>query len=119
MLPPQMKLRGDCEKYILKLVLQKHLPREVVWRRKFGMSVPITDWVLGPLAGPMAELLGHDVLARRGLFRREYVDRLRQGHNEPNDIRPPDWRRLWALAMAEAWMQVFIDGRGRRPGATT
>ena len=25
-------------------------PREIVWRRKFGMSVPVTDWVLGPLA---------------------------------------------------------------------
>ncbi len=49
-LPPQLKLHGAAEKYILKLVLQRHLPREIVWRRKYGMSVPITDWVLGPLA---------------------------------------------------------------------
>jgi hypothetical protein len=33
---------------VLKLGLSPHLPREIVWRRKFGMSVPITDWVLGP-----------------------------------------------------------------------
>ena len=45
-LPPTMKLHGACEKYVLKLILQKKLPREVVWRRKFGMSVPITDWAL-------------------------------------------------------------------------
>src|SRR5262249_52208261 len=75
-LPPQMKLHGACEKYVLKLVLQRHLPREVVWRKKFGMSVPITDWVLGPLAEQMEELLGPKALAQRGLFRAEYVERL-------------------------------------------
>jgi asparagine synthase (glutamine-hydrolysing) len=116
-LPPQLKLHGAAEKYILKLVLQKHLPREIVWRRKFGMSVPITDWALGPLAGVIEDLLGPDATRRRGLFRTEYVERLRQGQNEPNETRRRRvGERLWALAMVEAWMRVFIDGRGKRPG---
>jgi asparagine synthase (glutamine-hydrolysing) len=116
-LPPQMKLHGACEKYVLKLALQRHLPREIVWRRKYGMSVPITDWVLGPLAGLMEDLLGPRALANRGLFRNEYVARLRQGENEPNETRRRRiGERLWALAMLEAWLRVFIDGRGQRPG---
>jgi asparagine synthase (glutamine-hydrolysing) len=116
-LPPQMKLHGACEKYVLKLILQKKLPREIVWRRKFGMSVPITDWALGPLAPSMEKLLGQGTLTRRGLFRPEYVNRLRSGQNEPNETRRRRvGERLWALAMLEAWMQIFIDGRGRRPG---
>jgi len=116
-LPPQMKLRGACEKYVLKLALQRHLPREIVWRRKFGMSVPVTDWALGPLAPLMEALLGPASLARRGLFRPEYVDRLRRGQNEPHETRRRRvGERLWALAMLEAWMRVFVDGRGRRPG---
>jgi asparagine synthase (glutamine-hydrolysing) len=118
-LPPQMKLHGACEKYVLKLALKRHLPREVVWQRKFGMSVPITDWVLGPLAATLEDLLGPAALARRGLFRDEYVARLRQGQNEPNETRRRRiGERLWALAMLEAWLRVFIDGRGRRPGGT-
>src|SRR5262249_54726162 len=116
-LPPQLKLHGACEKYVLKLALQRHLPREVVWRRKFGMSVPITDWVLGSLAGLIEELLGPQALARRGLFRNEYVARLRSGQNEPNETRRRRiGERLWALAMLEAWLRVFIDGKGKRPG---
>jgi asparagine synthase (glutamine-hydrolysing) len=117
-LPPQLKLHGACEKYVLKLILQKHLPRDIVWRRKFGMSVPITDWVLGGLlAGAVADLLGPASLARRGLFREEYVGRLRAGHNEPNETRRRRvGERLWTLAMLEAWLRVFIDGRGQRPG---
>ena len=116
-LPPQMKLHGACEKYVLKLILQKHLPRELVWRRKFGMSVPITDWVLGGLAPAMEALLGPRALAQRGLFRADYVGRLRQGQNEPNETRRRRaGERLWTLAMLEGWLRVFIDGRGQRPG---
>jgi asparagine synthase (glutamine-hydrolysing) len=119
-LPPQMKLHGACEKYVLKLALQKHLPREIVWRKKFGMSVPITDWVLGPLAEQIEQLLGPAALARRGLFRGEYVAHLRQGQDEPNETRRRRvGERLWALAMAEAWMRIFIDGRGKRPGSAS
>jgi len=115
-LPPQLKLHGACEKYVLKLILQRHLPREVVWRRKFGMSVPVTDWVLGPLAEAVEELLGPPSLARRGLFRGEYVERLRRGRNDPDETRRRRiGERLWTLAMLEAWLRVFLDGRGRRP----
>ena len=116
-LPPQLKLHGAVEKYILKRVLQPHLPREIVWRRKYGMSVPITDWVLGPLAPLMEELLGPPSLNRRNLFRSEFVEQLRRGQNEPRETRRRRiGERLWTLAMLEAWLRVFIDGRGRRPG---
>ena len=116
-LPPQLKLHGAAEKYILKLILQNQLPREIVWRRKYGMSVPATDWVLGPLAGMMQDLLGRESVERRGLWQSEYVERLRLGYNQPNETRRRRLgERLWALAMLEAWMRVFIDGRGKPPG---
>jgi len=55
-------------------------------------------------------------LKRRNLFRAEYVDRLRQGRNDARETRRRRiGERLWALAMLEAWMRVFIDGRGRQP----
>lgn len=118
-LPPQLKLHGACEKYVLKLALQKFLPREIVWRRKFGMSVPVTEWALGPLAGVLEDLLGPASLARRGLFRPEYVSQLRQGHDVPSEVRRRRvGERLWTLAVLEAWLRVFIDGKGRPPGGS-
>jgi asparagine synthase (glutamine-hydrolysing) len=118
-LPPQMKLRGACEKYVLKLALQRHLPRQVVWGKKFGMSVPVTDWLLSPLwVGAVEQILGPTSLDRRGLFRSEYVARLRRGENEPYEARRRRvGERLWTLLMLELWMRVFVDGRGRRPAS--
>ncbi len=119
-LPPSMKLNGACEKYVLKLALQKALPTDVVWRKKYGMSVPVTDWVLGPLAGLVDDLLGDRALASRGFFRAEYVAQLRRGENDAHETRRRRLgEKLWTLLMLEAWMRVFIDGRGRRPGSAS
>ncbi|HVJ17114.1 MAG TPA: asparagine synthase-related protein [Polyangiaceae bacterium] len=116
-LPPELKLHGACEKYVLKLAMQKRLPEDIVWRKKFGMSVPITDFVFGSALSPLVEeLLGEDSLRRRGLFRSDFVARLRAGQDVPGETRRRRiGERLWALLMLEAWLRRFVDGRGQRP----
>lgn len=117
-LPPQMKLHGATEKYVLKRVLQKHLPREIVWRRKYGMSVPITQWLMRPPLNQMvARLLSAESVAKRGLFRFAYIERLLAGQNDAHETRRRRiGERLWCLAMLELWFRIFIDGRGKQPG---
>ncbi len=113
--PPTLKLHGATEKFILKMMLRKALPEDIVWRNKSGMSVPVTDWCLGPLKELMADLLGPAALARRGLFRPEFVSGLLLGHDTPVEIRRRRvGERLWALAMLEGWIRTFID-RGGKP----
>lgn len=121
-LPPDLKLRGACEKYVLKLAMQGRLPDAVVWRRKFGMSVPVTDWLLGPRGSTaptpftplLDELLGPEAVRRRGLFRAEYVEELRAGRDEPTVTRRRRvGEKLWALLMLELWLRRFVDRRGQ------
>jgi asparagine synthase (glutamine-hydrolysing) len=110
-LPPELKLHGAAEKYVLKLAMQQSLPHDIVWRRKFGMSVPITEWVLGPLAEVVADRIGPASLARRGLFKSPYVERLRAGRGDPAEPRRRRiGEKLWALVMLESWLRVFVDG---------
>ena len=100
-LPPQMKLHGACEKYVLKLALQKHLPREIVWRRKFGMSVPITDWALGPLAGAMRRPARPSVARAARAVPRRIRRAPAAGRNEP-ERDPPAARRRAAVDARDA-----------------
>jgi asparagine synthase (glutamine-hydrolysing) len=116
-LAPSLKLHGACEKYVLKLAVRQRLPPEIVWRKKFGMSVPVTDWTLAPLRAWLDDLLGARSIQSRGLFRTEYVARLLEGRDSPDEPRRRRvGEKIWALAMLEAWMRVFIDSRGRDPG---
>ncbi|HWO22437.1 MAG TPA: asparagine synthase-related protein [Kofleriaceae bacterium] len=113
-IPPELKLHGACEKYVLKVAVKHRLPEDIVWRRKYGMSVPATDYALGPLEPLLEELLGERALAARGMFRPAYVRQLREGHDVPSEHRKRRLgERLWALAMLEGWLRVFIDRRGK------
>jgi hypothetical protein len=111
-LPTALKLHGACEKYVLKLALQKMLPEDIVWRRKFGMSVPITDWVLGPMRPLVDELLSDESVRNRGLLQPAYVAALRSGKDVASETRRRRLgERLWALVMLEGWCRRYIDGR--------
>lgn len=111
-LPPSLKLHGACEKYVFKLALQHRLPEAIVWRRKFGMSVPVTDWVLGALRPLVHDLLSDAAVKRRGLFSVEFVRALREGRDVASETRRRRLgERLWALVVLEAWCRRFLDRR--------
>lgn len=117
--PPRHKLSGTCEKAVLKHAVSGRLPDEIVWREKSGMCVPTSHWVLGPLRDVVADVLGPDSISARGLFRSDYVNSLRVGKDQANELRPRRiGEKLWALLMLELWLRRFIDDRGRN-GRTT
>ena len=98
--------------------MRRALPEEIVWRKKFGMSVPVTDFVLAqPLAGLVEDYLGDDAVRRRGYFRPEFVRTLREGQDAPGETRRRRvGERLWTLLMLEAWLRRFVDARQRGGG---
>jgi asparagine synthase (glutamine-hydrolysing) len=101
---------------VLKLSMQKRLPGPLVWRRKFGMSVPVTDWLMGPLKPLVDELLGERAIRARGWFRPELVRKLREGEDVPSETRRRRiGEKLWTLLMLEAWMRRFVDQKGTAP----
>ncbi len=115
-LPPALKLHGACEKYVLKLAMQKRLPEDIVWRRKFGMTVPILRWLDGALRPRVEEWLGDASVRRRGLFRTEFVRTLREHSGIAGETRRRRYgERLWALLILEGWLRRFVDNRGRAP----
>jgi len=112
-LPTALKLHGASEKHVLKLAMQGKLPDAIIWRRKFGMSVPVTDWVLGAMRPLVDEVLSDAAVARRGLFQPAYVRALRSGQDVASETRKRRLgERLWALLVLELWCRRFIDRRG-------
>jgi asparagine synthase (glutamine-hydrolysing) len=106
-IPPQLKLRGSVEKYLLKEAVKDLLPPAIIERPKSGMLVPVEGWFQGPLrAEAQARIL--DGLAPHRLFKRDYLERLLAGRLR--GLRPRRGVKTWLLLTLEAWLRTVLHG---------
>jgi asparagine synthase (glutamine-hydrolysing) len=113
-LPPAYKAKGAGTKIILKKLAERYIPRETIYRRKVGFTVPLTPWFRGPLRGFVREVvLGERALAR-GYFRPDVLKRLVDDHLEGRVDRG---RSLWTLLSLEIWHRLFVDDDGSEAAA--
>ncbi|EXJ15000.1 N-acetylglutaminylglutamine amidotransferase [Imhoffiella purpurea] len=104
--PPELKLR-EGGKYPLKTLARGLLPDAVIDRPKGYFPMPALKYVRGSFLELMRDTLDSRACRERGLYRRDYVDRL---------LAAPDMHhtriqgsKLWHLALLELWLQRHID----------
>ncbi|MEN3339142.1 MAG: hypothetical protein V7647_2818 [Acidobacteriota bacterium] len=105
--PAALKLRNGRSKYLLRRVLERRVPRDIIDRPKRGFAAPIGQWLRGPLAGLTSDLLLDGRLRDRGIFEMREVTRIWNEHRSGRAEHP---HRLWQLVMLELWFRQFVDG---------
>jgi len=102
-IPPELKLRGTDEKYLLKQAVRDLLPAAILERPKSGMLVPVEAWFQGPLL-PQAKARILDGLGST-IFRRSYLEKLLQG--KLGGLRPRRGVKIWLLLTLEAHLRTL------------
>jgi asparagine synthase (glutamine-hydrolysing) len=100
-LPQRERARGLTTKVFLKRYALRYLPREVVYRKKRGLSVPLSRWLRGPLREWAAERLGDPALAVAGVRPGAALDLLREHEARTHDHS----RALWTLLVLVEWLE--------------
>ena len=115
-LPMSMKVRGDQGKWILRRLLERHVPRALFDRPKMGFGIPLDEWLRGPLRDWAASLLDEDRLRREGHFRPAAITRAWRMHQRGE---ASCGYRLWSVLMFQAWLEGMRagEGGGRAGGA--
>lgn len=98
--PMEIKRRGQTDKWILKELLKDYLPDDLIFRPKWGFSIPLSRWLKNDLSYLMGYLEKYQ-LEKTGLFNLSYVRDLVDRFYKGEDYL---YNRLWILIV----LQRFI-----------
>jgi asparagine synthase (glutamine-hydrolysing) len=104
-LPVTAKLNGGVTKWILRRVLHRYIPPELVERPKMGFGLPIGTWLRGPLRPWAEDLLSERQLRRDGVLDPAPVRRAWQLHQRG---RRDFGYELWDVLALQAWLQRWV-----------
>ena len=98
--PLSFKIRDGQGKWILRQILYRHVPASLIERPKAGFSIPIGEWLRGPLRDWAEALLRVDALSRTpsldaAMIRRHWAEHL-SGSNDRTGA-------IWGILMFQAW----------------
>jgi asparagine synthase (glutamine-hydrolysing) len=106
-LPLSMKVRDSQGKWLLRRVLDRHVPRALIERPKMGFGIPLDAWLRGPLKEWAEDLLNASRLASDGFLNPGPV---REKWSEHLSGRRNWSYHLWDVLMFQAW----FAGSGHR-----
>lgn len=104
-IPSSMKVKNGERKYLFKIIGERHLPREVLYRPKEGFGFPIHQWM-----NDYKEIY-FDLLLERGFM-------FNNGLVNPNVMRNLFLKRelstteswfYWMVVVLEIWFQLFVE----------
>jgi len=104
-LPHRLKIRNGSGKWLLRHILYRRVPRALVDRPKMGLSVPIDEWLRGPLRAWADDLLDPTRLQQDGILRaapiRAAWDAFQAGHHTALP--------LWTALIFQAWKEHWLS----------
>ena len=99
-IPSKDKINGMTKKYVLVKALEGLLPQDILARRKQDFSIPLSDWLRGPLREMVRDHLSPESLKRVGLFNVRAVENL--VHEHEGHIRNHE-TKLWLILNLVLW----------------
>ena len=103
-IPAGLKLKGLEGKHIFKKALKKHLPDDILYRKKMGFGVPILEWLRKDL-NTYAKALVLEGEGSKNYLNLPHLEKI--WHEHQRGVR--NWStQLWGIMMFNLWHQKFI-----------
>lgn len=107
-IPPELKMKGLTTKYLLRQVMKKYLPEEILKRPKTGFGAPVRKWIISDMEPMISAYLSSEAIEARDIFDAAEVRRLIE-RNKKGEIDAA--YSIWALMAVEVWMRKYADER--------
>jgi asparagine synthase (glutamine-hydrolysing) len=103
-LPNEYKYHDGEKKYIVKQIVYKYIPKEMMERKKMGFGIPIEKWLNNELKELVKEYFSEKKLNEHKLFNTGYVQKLTADFfNGRTDL----YLKIWYLLMFQMWYSTW------------
>lgn len=103
-LPTHYKYHKGTKKYILREIVHKYIPRDIMERPKMGFDIPVEQWLQGELKPLVQSYLSGGALDH-GLFQKETVEQLLKDFYAG---RTEKFMKIWHLLMFQMWYKTWM-----------
>jgi asparagine synthase (glutamine-hydrolysing) len=104
-LSAEFKYKNGKSKYILRKILYKYIPPELIDRPKQGFGVPIYEWFKKDLKELYLEYLNEERIKKEGIFNPSEVKRLLDDYIQDRGV---NHNKLWLLFIFEQWREKWL-----------
>ena len=101
-LPSKIKLKNNISKVIIKSILEKYIPKEIIYNKKSGFSIPISSWIKKDLRDWSEELLNKKILEKHNLLNHKCVKLIKDEHF--SNIKNNE-HKLWSIIQFNSWYE--------------
>lgn len=99
-LPFNQKIRNNSGKWLMRNLLYKYIPMNLVERPKMGFMMPIDEWLRGELKSWMMDMINPEFIRKQGLFNVDVINKTTQNHLRRIEN---NGYKLWPLLMFQSW----------------
>jgi len=106
--PFEYKYKNGDSKYLLRKVLERYIPKDMIDRPKMGFGIPMFEWFGGDLRELFEKNLTREELLKHGLLDYNYVEK------ELNKLRKNksmNINKLWFILVFQLWYKKYMDNK--------
>ncbi len=101
-MPLHMKIRNGQGKWVMRQVLYKYVPKNLIEREKAGFAIPVGEWLRSSLREWAEGLLDESRLKQEGYFNPAPIRQKWMEHKKGTR----NWTQsLWTVLMFQAWLE--------------
>jgi asparagine synthase (glutamine-hydrolysing) len=105
-IPDSLRMLNLGSKWMLKDILRKSLPANLIARRKHGFGVPVGNWLNSGLKEQLLDFMNPTFLSNQGIFEPTLINRIQADHEKGRY----DYRKeLWSFLIFQRWYKKWMD----------
>lgn len=105
-LPLEFKYNKGNKKFLLKEIVHKYLPKQMMDRPKMGFGIPIADWLQNDLKPFVDQYFDESFISKQNIFDMEEVKRIKKSFYQGKVERA---EKIWFLLMFQMWYDKWMN----------